>query len=138
MVGHEGFSSEGAHGRHSLRYEYDWRGGGICNRAWPFAHVLEHCWTILAVMAHYIIWSLLPTAPVYGARHSAQCDYPEALGSPHGWYPRSFVALSPLYNQVVEFNHTQPSEIIGDLATRWEVTEDGLTCLPSTCTTMSR
>ena len=36
-------------------------------------------------------------------------------------------ALSPLYNQVVEFNPHNPSEIIGDLATRWEVTEDGLT-----------
>jgi len=36
-------------------------------------------------------------------------------------------AVSPLYNQVVEFNPLNPSEVIGDLATGWEVTDDGLT-----------
>jgi peptide/nickel transport system substrate-binding protein len=36
-------------------------------------------------------------------------------------------AIGPLYNQVVEFNPLNPSEIIGDLAKRWEVTDGGLT-----------
>jgi peptide/nickel transport system substrate-binding protein len=36
-------------------------------------------------------------------------------------------AISPLYNQVVEFNPLTPHEIIGDLAQRWDVTTDGLT-----------
>ena len=53
--------------------------------------------------------------------------YPE-LWDPHmAGTLGPLAALSPLYNQVVEFNPHNPSEIIGDLATRWEVTEDGLT-----------
>jgi peptide/nickel transport system substrate-binding protein len=35
-------------------------------------------------------------------------------------------AISPLYNQVVEFNPVKPDEIIGDLAKSWESGEDGL------------
>jgi peptide/nickel transport system substrate-binding protein len=36
-------------------------------------------------------------------------------------------AISPMYNQVVEFNPLNPDEIIGDLAQRWEVRDGGLT-----------
>ena len=35
--------------------------------------------------------------------------------------------VSPLYNQVVEFNPRNPGEVSGNLATGWEVTNDGLT-----------
>jgi len=35
-------------------------------------------------------------------------------------------ALSPLYNQIVEFNPLKPTEITGDLAKRWDVSSNGL------------
>jgi peptide/nickel transport system substrate-binding protein len=36
-------------------------------------------------------------------------------------------AISPMYNQIVEFNPVKPTEIIGDLAKSWEVADGGLT-----------
>jgi len=54
-------------------------------------------------------------------------------GYPEVWDPHiagtllADAAISPLYNQVVEFNPLNPSEVIGDLAKRWEVTDGGLT-----------
>ncbi len=36
-------------------------------------------------------------------------------------------SISPMYNQVVEFNPLKPDEVIGDLAKSWETTDDGLT-----------
>jgi hypothetical protein len=39
-------------------------------------------------------------------------------------------AISPMYNQVVEFNPIKPQEIIGDLAKSWEVTDSGTTYNP--------
>src|SRR5262245_47673651 len=47
---------------------------------------------------------------------------------PEAWDPHLAGTLavtavvSPLYNQVVEFNPLNPGEVIGDLATSWEVT----------------
>jgi peptide/nickel transport system substrate-binding protein len=55
------------------------------------------------------------------------------VGYPEVWDPHiagtllAIAAISPLYNQVVEFNPIKPTEIIGDLARRWEVTDEGLT-----------
>ncbi len=34
-------------------------------------------------------------------------------------------SISPVYNQVVEFNPLKPDEVIGDLAKSWEVKDDG-------------
>jgi ABC-type transport system substrate-binding protein len=57
------------------------------------------------------------------------------VGYPEGWDPHlagtvlANAAISPLYNQVVEFNPIKPTEIIGDLAKNWEVKDDGLTYL---------
>jgi peptide/nickel transport system substrate-binding protein len=74
----------------------------------------------------------LPTptgaAPIYGG-HATVLSY----AFPEGWDPHLagtlavMAVVSPLYNQVVEFNPLNPREIIGDLATRWEVTDGGLT-----------
>ena len=50
-----------------------------------------------------------------------------------GWDPykygaiQSIVANGNIYNQLVEYNPLNPSEIIGDLAESWEVSPDGLT-----------
>jgi peptide/nickel transport system substrate-binding protein len=55
------------------------------------------------------------------------------VGYPEVWDPHiagtvlANAAVSPLYNQVVEFNPINPNEIIGDLAKNWEVKDDGLT-----------
>ena len=37
------------------------------------------------------------------------------------------VGFGPMYNQVVEFNPINPSDIIGDLARSWQVSRDGMT-----------
>lgn len=70
-----------------------------------------------------------PTAGgVYGG-HATVLNY----AYPEVWDPHiagtlgAMAAISPLYNQVVEFNPLKPSEIIGDLAKSWEVTDGGLT-----------
>ena len=55
-----------------------------------------------------------------------------ALGDPTGWDPHmgsnveDLSAVSPMYNQVVEFNPLNPTEVIGDLAKSWDVSDDGL------------
>lgn len=36
-------------------------------------------------------------------------------------------SISPVYNQVVEFNPLKPDEVIGNLAKSWDVEDDGLT-----------
>jgi peptide/nickel transport system substrate-binding protein len=54
------------------------------------------------------------------------------VGYPEVWDPHiagtvlALAAISPLYNQVVEFNPLNPQEIIGDLAKSWEVTDGEL------------
>ena len=66
---------------------------------------------------------------------------PEGKRGGHGYvlnyaYPESWdphisgtlaanAAISPMYNQVVEFNPLNPKEVIGDLAKGWEVSDDG-------------
>jgi peptide/nickel transport system substrate-binding protein len=53
--------------------------------------------------------------------------------NPLGWDPHTGAnlpdihAISPLLNQVVEYNPINPSEIIGDLAKSWIVSDDGVT-----------
>lgn len=55
------------------------------------------------------------------------------VGYPEVWDPHlagtllANAAISPMYNQVVEFNPLKPEEVIGDLATGWEVSPDGQT-----------
>ncbi len=54
-------------------------------------------------------------------------------GYPEVWDPHlagtlgALGSISPMYNQVVEFNPLNPSEVIGDLAKSWEVTDGGMT-----------
>jgi peptide/nickel transport system substrate-binding protein len=89
------------------------------------------CWSVVG-----LFWLVAvvhgPTAataaPVYGGQATVlNVFYPE-LWDPHmAGTIGPLAALSPLYNQHVEFNPLNPSEIIGDLAARWEVTENGLT-----------
>jgi len=72
-----------------------------------------------------------PTAAavgVYGG-HATLLNYayPEAWDPHLGGNLAVNAATSPMYNQVVEFNPLNPSEIIGDLATSWEVQDEGLT-----------
>jgi peptide/nickel transport system substrate-binding protein len=70
----------------------------------------------------------LAAGGVYGG-HATLLNY----AYPEVWDPHiagtlgAMAAISPLYNQVVEFNPLNPREVIGDLATSWEVTDDGLT-----------
>jgi peptide/nickel transport system substrate-binding protein len=66
--------------------------------------------------------------PVYGGHLTIlNAGYPEA------WDPHlagtlfALAAVAPVYNQVVEFDPTNPKDIIGDLAKSWEVTEAGST-----------
>ena len=55
-----------------------------------------------------------------------------ATASPSDWDPHVVVritdiqAISPMYNQLVEYNPINPGQIIGDLASSWEVSADGL------------
>src|SRR5919109_926770 len=64
---------------------------------------------------------------VYGG-HATVLNY----AYPEVWDPHiagtlgANAAISPMYNQVVEFNPLNPDEVIGDLAKSWEVTDDGL------------
>jgi peptide/nickel transport system substrate-binding protein len=65
---------------------------------------------------------------VYGGHATIlNVGYPEAWDPHVGGNLTVNAAVSPLYNQVVEYNPIKPSEIIGDLAKNWEVQEDGLT-----------
>ena len=72
-----------------------------------------------------------PSAKV-GAVYGGDINY-LATGVPSQWDPHlasgleSNAAISPLYNQLVEFNPNNPSEIIGDLAKSWAVTDNGST-----------
>jgi peptide/nickel transport system substrate-binding protein len=72
--------------------------------------------------------SLTAATGVYGG-HATILSYafPEAWDPHVGGNLAVTAVVSPLYNQVVEFNPFNPSEIIGDLATRWEVTDAGAT-----------
>src|SRR5688572_25220161 len=67
-------------------------------------------------------------APVYGGHGTVLNVIYAELWDPHmAGTIGPLAALSPLYNQLVEFNPLNPSEITGDLATRWEISDDGLT-----------
>ncbi len=65
---------------------------------------------------------------IYGG-HAVVLNY----AYPEIWDPHlagtlgALAAISPMYNQVVEFNPLNPSEVMGDLATHWEVQEGGMT-----------
>ncbi|MBI3326800.1 MAG: ABC transporter substrate-binding protein, partial [Nitrospinae bacterium] len=86
---------------------------------------------VLLVLAIAVSW--VPAATpvsrgVYGG-HATLLNY----AYPEVWDPHiagtlgALAAISPLYNQVVEFNPLKPDEVIGDLAASWEVTDGGLT-----------
>src|SRR6266571_3136155 len=66
-------------------------------------------------------------APVYGG-HAVVLNaaYPETWDPHLAGTLGALAAISPMYNQVVEFNPLNPSEIIGDLATHWEVQDRGM------------
>jgi peptide/nickel transport system substrate-binding protein len=55
------------------------------------------------------------------------------VGYPEVWDPHmagtvlALAAISPLYNQIVEFNPLSPKEVIGDVAKDWQATDGGLT-----------
>ena len=65
--------------------------------------------------------------PRYGGVVPAQ-----ALSDPTAWDPHQGVliedahAVSSMYNQVVEYDPVKPTEIIGDLAQEWRITDGGL------------
>ena len=91
-------------------------------------------WVLLGVVALLMFPATLSWA---GATMSSPVDggHATVLNAiyPEVWDPHiagtigPLAAVSPLYNQVVEYNPLNPSEIIGDLAKRWEVTDGGLT-----------
>ena len=55
-----------------------------------------------------------------------------ATGSPARWDPHKATAVedlqvvAPMYNQLLEYNPIKPTELIGDLAKSWAVSDDGL------------
>lgn len=65
--------------------------------------------------------------PVHGGQ-ATMLNY----GYPEVWDPHlagtlgALGSISPMYNQLVEFNPLNPSEIIGDLAKSWAVSPDGM------------
>ena len=89
----------------------------------------------------------MSTAVGLGATSLASVEPQVAMAAPqgkqggHGYvlnyaYPESWdphisgtlaanAAISPMYNQVVEFNPLNPKEVIGDLAKSWDVSDDG-------------
>src|SRR6266498_1540663 len=74
-------------------------------------------------------WARTATSvPVHGG-HATVLNY----AYPEVWDPHiagtlgALAAISPMYNQVVEFNPLNPGEVIGDLAKSWEVRDGGLT-----------
>ena len=89
----------------------------------------------------------MSTAVGLGATSLASVEPQVAIAAPqgkqggHGYvlnyaYPESWdphisgtlaanAAISPMYNQVVEFNPLNPKEVVGDLAKSWEVSDDG-------------
>jgi len=73
----------------------------------------------------------MPTAtaaPVYGGHATVlNYAYPEVWDLHIAGTRGALAAIGPMYNQVVEFDPLNPSEVIGDLAKRWEVADDGLT-----------
>ncbi len=73
-------------------------------------------------------WARTATSvPVHGG-HATVLNY----AYPEVWDPHiagtlgALAAISPMYNQVVEFNPLNPGEVIGDLAKSWEVRDGGL------------
>jgi ABC-type transport system substrate-binding protein len=67
-------------------------------------------------------------SPVYGGHATVlNVIYPEVWDPHIAGTIGPVAAFSPLYNQLVEFNPLNPRDITGDLAKRWEVTDDKLT-----------
>ena len=72
--------------------------------------------------------ALAAQEPVYGGQATV-INY----GYPEVWDPHlagtlgALGSISPMYNQLVEFNPLDPSEVIGDLAKSWEATDGGMT-----------
>jgi peptide/nickel transport system substrate-binding protein len=84
-----------------------------------------------AVSLTAVIPTSTPTAAaggVYGGHATVlSYAYPEVWDPHLGGNLAVTAAVSPLYNQVVEYNPLNPSEAIGDLAKSWEVRDEGLT-----------
>ncbi len=83
---------------------------------------------VLLLLAVAVSWAPAATsAPVYGGHATVlNVIYPEVWDPHIAGTIGPLAAFSPLYNQLVEFNPLNPTEITGDLAKRWEVTEGGL------------
>jgi peptide/nickel transport system substrate-binding protein len=83
---------------------------------------------ITALGAAMPLPAIAAASPVYGG-HLVVLNY----AYPEVWDPHlagtlaANAAISPMYNQLVEFNPSNPSEVIGDLAKSWEASADGLT-----------
>lgn len=74
--------------------------------------------------------TLTPAPKIVGIRGgdaSFLCPAYPSQWDPHlGTGLESNCAISPLYNQIVEFNPVKPDEIIGDLAKTWKSAADGM------------
>jgi peptide/nickel transport system substrate-binding protein len=66
-------------------------------------------------------------APVSGGHLTVlNAGYPEVWDPHMAGTLLALAGVGPIYNQVVEFNPLNTTEVIGDLAKSWEVTEGGL------------
>ena len=63
----------------------------------------------------------------HGGKVPMQFVCEEARWDPHQAATACGAGLwSPLYNQVMMYNHTNPTEVIGDLAKSWDLSDDGM------------
>jgi peptide/nickel transport system substrate-binding protein len=82
---------------------------------------------LIVVLA--LAWASAPAFAQTRGGHGTVLNY----AYPEGWDPHAagtlgaLGAISPIYNQLLEFNPLKPAEIIGDLAKSWDVTDGGLT-----------
>src|SRR5215468_2410588 len=66
-------------------------------------------------------------APVAGGQATLlNYSYPEVWDPHLAGTLGALGSISPMYNQLVEFNPLNPKEIIGDLAQSWDVSPDGM------------
>jgi peptide/nickel transport system substrate-binding protein len=101
-------------------------GGNDTMKQPPSLRASQGAGLLLILMAFWTPGAL--AAPVYGG-HATVLNY----AYPEVWDPHiagtlgAMAAISPMYNQVVEFNPLKPSEVVGDLAKSWEVSTNHLT-----------
>ena len=75
--------------------------------------------------------TLDPRSLVVASRYGGSIPM-SGFSDPGGWDPHTapnnhtLHAISPMYNQLLEYNPLNPREIIGDLAESWQVSDDGL------------